>query len=427
MEIDWSLKLVLIIISLIAIAFFSSAEVSLFLVEKKKIRNIFKFNRLISRYIETLQNNTNRLLVTILLGTTLFSISASILGVTLAIEVANYFGISTTISITIQIIILTVLILFFGKIIPKVWANKNPEKVVKIVAFPMYWISIFFFPITKMLTDVLGVMTKNLDNTNSRTALQESEISELANLSVEQGTIKEGEHELIHGIVSFKTVMAREIMTPRVDIAAISVDDSYDDLMKVITESGHSRLPLYEESVDKVIGIIYAKDLLPYLKNPDIRNKLHLKSIAREVIYVPATKLINDLLNEFQEKKIHIGIVVDEYGGTAGLISLEDVLEEIVGEIRDEHDNEESEITKLTETSFLVLGKVSIDEINELLNANFSSDNDDYDTLAGFIMNQAGSIPKQGYKTEYSGYTFIVKEVINNRINKIFIEKNLNE
>lgn len=423
MEIGWSFKLVLIFMSLIALAFFSIAEVSLFLIEKKNIRDNFKFNRLIAGYLDSLLNNTNRLLVTIMLGSTLLIVTVSILGVTLAIDVAFYFRISLTLSITIQIFLLAVMILFVGKIFPKLWANNNPEKVVKIIAFPMYWISIFFFPITKVLTDVLGVMTKNLDNTSSRTALQESEISDLANLSVEQGTIKEGEHELIHGIVSFKTVMAREIMTPRVDIAAISVNDSYDDLMNVINESGHSRLPLYEESLDKVIGIIYAKDLLPYLKTPDLRNKLQLKSIAREVLYVPATKLINDLLSEFQEKKIHIGIVVDEYGGTAGLISLEDVLEEIVGEIRDEHDKEEAEITKLTDTSFLVLGKVSIDEINELLGENFSSENDDYDTLGGFIMNQAGSIPKQGYKTEFSGYIFIVKEVINNRINKIFIEK----
>ncbi|KAB2838695.1 MAG: CBS domain-containing protein, partial [Melioribacteraceae bacterium] len=208
-------------------------------------------------------------------------------------------------------------------------------------------------------------MTKNIDSSNSRTAIQESEIAELANLSIEKGTIEEGEHELIHGIVSFKTVMTREIMTPRVDIAAVSVDESFDDLMNVINESGHSRIPLYEDSLDKVIGIIYAKDMLPYLKTPELKKNLSLKSIAREVIYVPGTKLINDLLHEFQVKKIHLGIVVDEYGGTAGLISLEDILEEIVGEIRDEHDKEEAEITKLNDYSYMGLGKVSIDEIND--------------------------------------------------------------
>ncbi len=405
------------------LAFFSSAEVALFLIDKKRIKEFRKENRIIAGYIESMLDNSRRLLVTILLGTTVVSVGASIVGVDLAISIAKSYSFSQEVAIAVQIVILTILILLIGEVTPKLWANKHPEMVAKLVAAPMYWINFIFYPISKVLTDVLRLMTKSLDNSNSRTAIQESEIAELANLSIEKGTIEEGEHELIHGIVSFKTVMTREIMTPRVDIAAISVDESFDDLMNVINESGHSRIPLYEDSLDKVIGIIYAKDMLPYLKTPGLKKNLSLKSIAREVIYVPGTKLINDLLHEFQSKKIHLGIVVDEYGGTAGLISLEDILEEIVGEIRDEHDKEEAEITKLNDYSYMVLGKVSIDEINHTLGENFSSENDDYDTLGGFILNQAGSIPKQGYQFEFSGYTFTVKDVLNNRINKILIEK----
>jgi len=405
------------------LAFFSSAEVALFLIDKKRIKEFRKENRIIAGYIESMLDNSRRLLVTILLGTTVVSVGASIVGVDLAISIAKSYAFSQEIAIAVQIVILTILILLIGEVTPKLWANKHPEMVAKLVAAPMYWINFIFYPISKVLTDALRLMTKSLDNSNSRTAIQESEIAELANLSIEKGTIEEGEHELIHGIVSFKTVMTREIMTPRVDIAAVSVDESFDDLMNVINESGHSRIPLYEDSLDKVIGIIYAKDMLPYLKTPELKKNLSLKSIAREVIYVPETKLINDLLHEFQVKKIHLGIVVDEYGGTAGLISLEDILEEIVGEIRDEHDKEEAEITKLNDYSYMVLGKVSIDEINDTLGENFSSENDDYDTLGGFILNQAGSIPKQGYQFEFSGYTFTVKDVLNNRINKILIEK----
>ncbi|MFA7420631.1 MAG: hemolysin family protein [Melioribacteraceae bacterium] len=423
MEVGWSLKFVLILICFMVLAFFSSAEVALFLIDKKRIKEFRKENRIIAGYIESMLDNSRRLLVTILLGTTVVSVGASIVGVDLAISIAKSYAFSQEIAIAVQIVILTILILLIGEVTPKLWANKHPEMVAKLVAAPMYWINFIFYPISKVLTDALRLMTKSLDNSNSRTAIQESEIAELANLSIEKGTIEEGEHELIHGIVSFKTVMTREIMTPRVDIAAVSVDESFDDLMNVINESGHSRIPLYEDSLDKVIGIIYAKDMLPYLKTPELKKNLSLKSIAREVIYVPETKLINDLLHEFQVKKIHLGIVVDEYGGTAGLISLEDILEEIVGEIRDEHDKEEAEITKLNDYSYMVLGKVSIDEINDTLGENFSSENDDYDTLGGFILNQAGSIPKQGYQFEFSGYTFTVKDVLNNRINKILIEK----
>lgn len=423
MEVGWYLKFALILICFMVLAFFSSAEVALFLIDKKRIKEFRKENRIIAGYIESMLDNSRRLLVTILLGTTVVSVGASIVGVDLAISIAKSYAFSQEIAIAVQIVILTVLILLIGEVTPKLWANKHPEMVAKLVAAPMYWINFIFYPISKVLTDALRLMTKSLDNSNSRTAIQESEIAELANLSIEKGTIEEGEHELIHGIVSFKTVMTREIMTPRVDISAVSVDESFDDLMNVINESGHSRIPLYEDSLDKVIGIIYAKDMLPYLKTPELKKNLSLKSIAREVIYVPGTKLINDLLHEFQVKKIHLGIVVDEYGGTAGLISLEDILEEIVGEIRDEHDKEEAEITKLNDYSYMVLGKVSIDVINDTLGENFSSENDDYDTLGGFILNQAGSIPKQGYRFEFSGYAFTVKDVLNNRINKILIEK----
>lgn len=423
MEVGWYLKFALILICFMVLAFFSSAEVALFLIDKKRIKEFRKENRIIAGYIESMLDNSRRLLVTILLGTTVVSVGASIVGVDLAISIAKSYDFSHEIAIAVQIVILTVLILLIGEVTPKLWANKHPEMVAKLVAAPMYWINFIFYPISKVLTDALRLMTKSLDNSNSRTAIQESEIAELANLSIEKGTIEEGEHELIHGIVSFKTVMTREIMTPRVDISAVSVDESFDDLMNVINESGHSRIPLYEDSLDKVIGIIYAKDMLPYLKTPELKKNLSLKSIAREVIYVPGTKLINDLLHEFQVKKIHLGIVVDEYGGTAGLISLEDILEEIVGEIRDEHDKEEAEITKLNDYSYMVLGKVSIDVINDTLGENFSSENDDYDTLGGFILNQAGSIPKQGYRFEFSGYAFTVKDVLNNRINKILIEK----
>lgn len=423
MEVSWSLRIVLILTCFAVLAFFSGAEVALFLIDKKRIKDLKKENRLIGSYIESMLENSRRLLVTILLGTTVVSVGASIAGVDLALDFAKAFSISEEVAIAVQIVILTIFILLIGEVTPKLWANKHPEMVAKFVAVPMYWINFIFYPISKVLTDVLRLMTKNLDNSNARTAIHESEITELANLSVEQGTIEEGEHELIHGIVSFKTVMAREIMTPRVDIAAVSVEETFDDLMNVINDSGHSRIPLYEDSLDKVIGIIYAKDLLPHLKTPELRKNLLLRSIAREVIYVPSTKLINDLLHEFQEKKIHLGIVVDEYGGTAGLISLEDVLEEIVGEIRDEHDREEAEITKLNESSYSVLGKTSIDVINEVLGVNFSSENDDYDTLGGFILNQAGSIPRMGYKFQFAGFSFIVSEVINNRINKVLIEK----
>lgn len=423
MEYGWSIKIILLLICFILSAFFSGSEVALFSFDKKKTREFKKQHKIIGSYLQSLLENPRRILVTILIGNTIVNVAASIISVILALELAAIFKISVEIALLVQIPLITILILFIGDITPKLWANKYPAQFIRITAIPLYWLGIILYPISKILTDLLRLLSSKINFDRTKTALHGTDIKDLADLSIETGTIEEGEHELIHGIVSFKTVTAREVMTPRVDIIAISLDSDFDEMMKIINESGHSRIPLYENSLDKVIGIIYAKDLLPFLSNPEIRKSLSLKNIAREAMFVPETKLINVLLHDFQEKNMHLGIVVDEYGGTSGLISLEDILEEIVGEIRDEYDREENEIVKLNENSFMILGKVSIDELNELLNQDFSSENDDYDTVGGFIFNQTGIIPQQGFHLIHNNYKFTVKEVVNKRVNKVLVEK----
>ena len=422
MDIDWLIRIVVLGLCLIASAFFSGSEVALFSFDKKKIRDFKKEHKIVGGYIQVLLDNPRRLLVTILLGNTLVNTSASIIAVIIALDAAKLFNFSIELALLVQIILLTVIILLIGEITPKLWATKYPMQFARVVTVPLYWVSILFYPVAKLLTDILRITTSRIKNYTSKSILKGTEIKELADLGVEKGTIEIEEHELIQGIVSFKTVTAREIMTPRVDISAVSFDSGFDELMQVITDSGHSRIPLYENNLDSIVGIIYAKDLLPYLKNQELRKTLSLKKIAREAIFVPATKLINDLLHEFQSKKMHIGIVVDEYGGTAGLISLEDILEEIVGDIRDEYDKEENPVIHLSENTYLVLGKVPIDVLNELLNDNFSSENDDYDTVGGFIFNHAGIIPSQGFHFIFNNYKFTVKDVFNKRINKVLIE-----
>lgn len=423
MDIDWLFRICILIICLLFSAFFSGSEVALFSIDLKRVREIKKEYKIVGGYIQALIENPRRLLVTILLGNTIVNTAASIIAVLIALDIAEIIGISKELALSVQIGLLTIIILLIGEITPKLWASKYPIQFAKITALPLYWISILFFPVAKILADILKVVTSKFKTNKLRTALHSSEISELADLSVEKGTIEEDEQELIQGIVSFRSVTVREIMTPRVDIVAVPFNASFEDLMKVITDSGHSRIPLYGKSLDDIHGIIYAKDLLPYLKNPEIRKTLSLKKIAREVLFIPETKHINDLLHDFQEKKLHLGIVVDEYGGTAGLISLEDILEEIVGDIRDEYDREENKIMKLSDKSYLLSGKVSIDEMNELLQSDFSSENNDYDTVGGFILNQAGIIPSQGFHFTYNNYKFTVKEVLNKRIKKVLVEK----
>jgi CBS domain containing-hemolysin-like protein len=212
-------------------------------------------------------------------------------------------------------------------------------------------------------------------------------------------------------------------MTPRVDIIAVSEDNSFEELLNIITSSGHSRIPLYKDDLDQVAGIIYSKDILPLLKDPAKRNNLSLASIARKAMFIPSSKMINSLMHEFQDKKMHIAIVVDEYGGTAGLITLEDIIEEIIGEIRDEYDKEENPVTKINDNTFLVLGKISIEELNELLGSELTADEENFETVAGLILNHAGDIPKEGYNFQINGVRFTVKEVLKKRIKKVLIEK----
>ncbi len=404
-------------------AFFSGSEVALFSLDKKQISNLKEQSSVLGNYIVSLLDNPRRLLVTILLGNTIFNVFATILSVSIALQFAEKYSYSKELVITIQIVTLTIFILIIGEITPKLFASKTPVSFSKLVALPLYWTSVLIYPIAKILTDSIKFLVSKLKIDKSKTALRTSEIADLADIGKEHGSLEEDEHELIHGLVDFKSLVTREVMTPRVDIISIPLESSFDEVIKIITDSGHSRIPIYNDSLDNIEGILYAKDILTFLGNKDAEKNFSLKNISRESMFIPETKLISELLKEFQEKNMHVGIVVDEYGGTAGLVSLEDILEEIVGEIQDEHDDEEKEIIKVDENKFILLGKVDIDEVNELLDSNFQNEDDDYDTIGGFIFHQAGSIPEKGYNFDFNGYNFNVVEIDNNRISKVMVTK----
>jgi putative hemolysin len=423
LDISWQVKLISLFICLMFSAFFSGSEVALFSLDRRKLKSNDNGSPLISRYLLNLLENPRRLLVTILLGNTIVNVGASIIGVALAIEYSKYSGISEELVLTLQIIILTLLILLFGEVTPKIWGARNSFALARIICIPLYWINVLIYPVSETLTELIKSLTPTNRLKKARMAIQPEEISELANLGHERGTIIEEEHGLIQSIVSFRSVAVHEVMTPRVDMVAISVDTKFEELVEIITRTGHSRLPLYRDTLDEIAGIIYSKDILPYLKKEELRPRISLARIARKAMFIPKTKMINDLMLEFQEKRMHIAIVVDEYGGTAGLITLEDIIEEIIGEIRDEYDKEESSIIKQGDNSYLVLGKLSVDELNELLDLNIKPENEEYETLGGLVLNHAGQIPREGYTFQLENHKFTVKEVVNKRIKKVLVEK----
>lgn len=423
MDIDWAIKLITLLLLLLVSAFFSGSEVALFSLDKKKIESNFKKNKILSRYLINLINFPRRLLVTILIGNTLVNVAASIVGVLLALDMAEKLSVSTELALTIQIVLLTILVLIFGELFPKVAATKNPVLFSRIVAIPLYYFNIIIYPATEFITEVIRLSVSKFKLDSSKSAIEREEIPHLTSISREKGALEEDEHNLISGLVSFGSVTVEEIMTPRVDIVAVSTDVNYEKLIEVITQSGHSRIPLYKENIDEIIGIIFAKDLLPYSRNPDLRKGLSLDKISRTVLFIPETKLISELLKEFQEKKMHLAVVVDEYGGTSGIVTLEDIVEEVVGEIWDEYDKEENPITKIEENKWIVLGKVSVDEINENLGTEITNDDEEFDTLGGFILNQAGSIPQENFNFVFNNFRYTVKEVQKKRVKKILIEK----
>jgi putative hemolysin len=423
LDLDWQIKLLFLFILFIFSAFFSGSEVSLFSLNRRNILINNNSNSLKIRYLLTLIDNPRRLLVTILTGNTIVNVAASITAVSIALEIASNAGIGEDYALSVQIVLLTILVIFFGELIPKVIATKNPLKFAKIVSIPLYITYTILYPVAETLTEAIKIFTAKIKFSKKSSAILSEDISELASISHERGTIIEEEHEIIQSIVSFKTVTADEVMTPRVDMATISDESTFKEIVNVIISSGHSRIPVYHKDLDEIIGILYAKDLLPYIKNPAKQDDLKLSVISRRPLFVPKSKKISDLLLEFQQKKMHLAIVVDEYGGTAGLVSLEDLIEEIIGEIRDEYDREENIYTQLEDYRYMVLGKMSIHDLNELLNTEISTEEGEFETVAGLVLNNAGNIPREGYSFQINDWKFSVKEVLNKRIKKVLVEK----
>ena len=423
MDFDWSLQIVILFVLLTASAFFSGSEVALFTLEKRKIKDQFKDHHLLLNYVSLLLDRPRKLLVTILVGNTVANVAASIVAVTLAINLAPILGISKGLVVSIQIIVLTILILLFCELLPKVFASRNPLLFTKLTVIPMYWINVVIYPVSETLSEFIKLATSRIKIDKTKNVLTKQEISDLTDIGQEKGTLEEEEQELIKSIVSFRQILAGEIMTPRVDIKAVSKNATLEEIIEIINETGHSRFPLHDADLDEIIGILYAKDILPLLKSERSNNALQLSTLARKSMFVPKVKRVDDLLREFQSNKMHIAIVVDEFGGTAGLITLEDIIEEVVGEIWDEYDREEDTIQVISDDKYLVLGKTPINEINNIIGVQIINEEADFETVGGFVFKTAGFIPKEGYNFINENYRFIVKEVVRKRIKKVLIEK----
>lgn len=423
MEIEWSHQIILLLVLLLLSAFFSGSEIAFFSIKQKKLEEDFKSSKLLHRYASNLLAFPRRLLITILVGNTLTNVAASIVSVSLALEIAKFYSIKVNLILTIQIVVITIIILLFGELLPKVFASKHPNFTIRLTLLPLYFFSLIIYPITESITELIRLTFSKIKFDRSKSAITQKEISDLAELGHERGTLEEDEQEIISSFVEFKSVLVIEVMTPRVDIVAVPYNVNSEDLIETINKSGYSRFPVYKENLDKIVGVVHVKDLLQFLQNKSFINEETIKEITRDVLFVPERKMISEMLKEFQQKKMHIAIVVDEFGGTSGLITLEDIIEEIIGEIWDEHDPEENAIKILSPEKISVLGKVPIAEVNEVMGLELVPASDDYETIGGLIINKAGDIPKEGFSFDLNNYKLTVKEVLKKRIKRIEIDR----
>ena len=377
-------------------------------------------NKEIPLKIRKVLENPGKLLVSVLTGNTIINVMIASIAAVLTAKAAVDYGYSETTVLLLEVIVVSAVLLLFGEILPKLLALKNSIKFAGIVYIPLKTFTFILTPIINVFYGLTSGLLKIIPLKKEKIFDTEEELKLLTELGEEEGALKSDESDMIQSIFEFNEKTVHEIMTPRVDMTMLRMNTPLDEALDVIKEKQYSKIPIYKKNVDEIVGILYAKDLLPYLMGS--RPNVNLMSISRSPFFVPENKNIDDLLKDLRKKKTSVAIVVDEWGGTAGMITLEDIVEEVIGEIRDPYDKEDAEIIPLSDNNMLVTGRISIYDLIEETDMQFPEERD-YDTLGGFIYTKVGDIPNEGHTLSYNGYIFTVKKLNGHRIEKVQIEK----
>ncbi len=426
-DIDWLTlaPIFLVILALLLLSgLISGSEVSFFSLNsttKDELKNSKNKNEQLAY---TLLERPQRLLATILISNNFVNVGIVILS-TYALQSVFNFAANPLAAFIIEIVLVTTLILFFGEIMPKVYATASPIKLAKIMARPLFITGKFFTPLIKVLIGTSAL----IKTTAKSNTISVGDLEHALELTEDENNDNE-EQKILEGIVRFGNTSVRQIMTPRTDVKALEKNEAYDKILSFVIEHGHSRIPVYDDNLDQIKGVLYIKDLLPFM---DKGKTFNWYKLLREPFFVPETKKIDDLLTEFQEKKIHLAIVVDEFGGTSGVITLEDVIEEIVGEISDEFDDEDLTFKKLDPRTYLFEGRTPLYEFYKALEIEgdaFEEVKGDSDTLAGLLLEVSGKIPEKMEVIEFNNYQFKVENIENRRIQSIKVtipEENISD
>jgi gliding motility-associated protein GldE len=405
--------LFILVILLFISALMSGSEVAYFSLSPGDIGKLKRDKSKKSQAVLKLYNMPEKLLSTILVANNTINISVVILAAFISSRLFD-FSKTPVMGFIIQVVVITLLILFFGEIMPKVYATKNHVNVALFMAYPLLFLEKLLKPVTAVLIFSSSFVKKRTGPRQSNLSM--NDLSDALELTSDEF---QEEEKILKGIVNFGNINVSAIMCPRVDVTAINIQKGFSGIIPQIIESGYSRIPVYSGSFDNVVGILYAKDVLPYSNNPD---SFKWQALLRPSYFVPETKKINDLLKEFQIRKIHMAIVIDEYGGTSGIITLEDILEEIVGEITDESDEDQLMYRQLDEKTYIFEGKVLLNDFYKILNVEgdpFEDVRGESETLAGLILELTGEIPQKDQVIEKSNYKFQIESADKRRIKEI--------
>ena len=419
MGITHLISLIFLFVLLLCSALISGAEVAFFSLtpanfitedgKRSKTQNI----------VMNLLEKPKKLLATILVANNFINIAIVLLFDSLADDLfsginTEFFGVDLRFFFEVGLV--TFLILLFGEILPKVYASRNKVQFSNFMAYPINVLDTLFSPLSTPMRAVTLYFHEKFGK--QRSFISIDHLSQALELTSEEDTTRE-EQKILQGIVSFGNTDTKQVMRPRMDIFALNEESVYDEIIPVIIENGYSRIPVYKENVDNVIGILYIKDLLPYLN----QKKFDWTTLLREPYFVPENKKLDDLLNDFKNKKNHLAIVVDEYGGTSGLISLEDIIEEIVGDISDEFDDEDLIYSKLDENNFVFEGKTPLKDFYKIAKIEdptvFEDQKGEADTLAGFLLEISGGFPKKNDEIIFLNYFFVIDVIVDKRIKQI--------
>lgn len=392
----------------------AAAEVALFSLSKKNLADLLLQNPSKHSVVSKLLSKPKKLLATILVANNFLHISIVILFSFSLDEVFSTIA-SPILKFAVEVVLVTFLILLFGEVLPKIYASRNNIKFASFIAYPLVVLDKLLSPISLPMRSFTLFIQEKLGK--QKTNFSVDQLSQALELTSTEDTTQE-EQKLLEGIVSFGNTDTKQVMSPRIDLFALDIEETFAEIFPKIVEKGYSRIPVYEDNIDHIVGVLFIKDLIPHIN----KKEFDWKTLLREPFFVPENKKLDDLLKDFQSMKSHLAIVVDEYGGTSGIVSLEDVIEEIVGDISDEFDDENINYSQIDDKNFLFEGKINLKDFYRIIDVDenlFETRKGEAETLAGFILEILGNFPKKGQKIQFENCLFTIEVVDKKRVKQI--------